>query len=275
MASKTTLIPDYPKQTSTDSNEIDFSPQDIAANQLSSIIDAVPRLSLESKETFPTSLSIDQIIEEIKLLDEREERAKEKSATSTEFDKIRREISRQRIDLIRQGQTLSFMEFQKLHKEQRVRFRTQTKSNDDNYDIPEKELKKLTVDTLAEDKKSDYYRAIRAATSYRNHILELIDNIDGMITSLDHCPDFEKNELIMDIKTENETLKGLVQEYKKRSNEISFSGTSKDVETSVKGLTNILSKSNKINSKIQLMEELEKKRLALCKSKQLEGLKLT
>ena len=52
------------------------------------------------------------------------------------------------MDLIRQGQTLSFMEFQKLHKEQRVRFRTQTKSNDDNYDIPEKELKKLTVDTL-------------------------------------------------------------------------------------------------------------------------------
>ena len=96
-----------------------------------------------------------------------------------------------------------------------------------------------------------------------------------MINSLDHCPDFEKNELIMDIKTENETLKGLVQEYKKRSNEISFSGTSKDVETSVKGLTNILSKSNKINSKIQLMEELEKKKLALCKSEQLEGLKIT
>ena len=118
MASKTTLNPDDPKQSSTDSNEINFSPQDIAANQLSSIIDAVPRLSLESKETLPTSLSIDQIIEEIKLLDEREERAKEKSATSTEFNKIRREISRQRIDLIRQGQTLSFMEFQKIHKEQ-------------------------------------------------------------------------------------------------------------------------------------------------------------
>ena len=55
------------------------------------------------------------------------------------------------------------------------------------------------MDTLAEDKKSDYYRAIRSATSYRNHILELIDNIDGTITSLDYCPDFEKDELIMDI----------------------------------------------------------------------------
>ena len=79
-----------------------------------------------------------------------------------------------------------------------------------------------------------------------NHILELIDNTDGMITSLDHCPDLERDELIMDIMTENETLKGLVQEYKKRSNEISFSGKVKDVETSVKGLTKILSKTNKI-----------------------------
>ena len=56
---------------------------------------------------------------------------------------------------------------------------------------------------------------------------------------------------------------------------MSFSGTSKDVETSVKGLTNVLSKSYKINSKIQLMEELEKKRLALYKSEQLEGLEIT
>ena len=102
MASKTTLNPDDPNQTSTDSKE-DLTSQDIAATQLSSIIDAVPKLSLESKETFPISLSIDQIIEEIKLFDEREEKAKEKSATSTESDKIRREVSRQRIESIRLG----------------------------------------------------------------------------------------------------------------------------------------------------------------------------
>lgn len=65
------------------------------------------------------------------------------------------------------------------------------------------------------------------------------------------------------------------QNLKNMTNEISFSGASKDVETSVFGLTNILSKSNKIYSKIQFMEELEKKKLALCKSEQLEGLKLT
>ena len=73
--------------------------------------------------------------------------------------------------------------------------------------IYQKRNLKVNVDTLAEDKKSDYYRAIRATTSYMNHILELIDNIDGMITSLDHCPNFEKDELIMDIKTARPKMK--------------------------------------------------------------------
>ena len=177
------------------------------------------------------------------------------------------------MDLIREGQALSFMEFQKLQKEQRIQSKVQFKTSEDTFDIPDKELKKLTVETLAEDKKSDYYRAIRVATSYRNHILDMCESLEDMMESLDYCPDFVKEETLMEIKTENETLKGLVQEYKNRSNEISFSGTAKDIETSVIGLTNILSKTNKINSKIQLMEELEKKKLALCKSEQLEGLK--
>ena len=73
-------------------------------------------------------------------MDEREEKAKEKSATSTEFDKIRREISRQRIDLFREVKALLFKEIQKLHKEQRIRFKTQEKLNEEEYDIPEKEL---------------------------------------------------------------------------------------------------------------------------------------
>ena len=105
-----------------------------------------------------------------------------------------------------------FMEFQRLHKVQRIQSKPQSKTREDNQDVPEKELKKLTVDTLAEDKKSDYFRPIREATSYRDHILELIDNIEDMIVSLNHCSDFEKEDMLMEIKTENETLKGLLQE---------------------------------------------------------------
>ena len=260
---------------SKDMEELQISPQDLASKELESIIRSVPKLSLEASKGKPVS-QIDQLIDAIKQLDEREERAKEKSATSTEFDKIRREISRQRMDLIREGQALSFREFQKIHKEQRFQSKDPSKTKEDTrFHIPEKELKKLAVETLAEDKKSDYFRAIRAATAYRNQILDMCESLEDLIESLNHCPDFEKEDTLMHVKTENETLKSLVQEYKKRSNEISFSGTAKDVENSVRGLTNILSKTNKINSKIQLMEDLEKKKLALSKSEQLEGLKIT
>ena len=109
-------------------------------------------------------------------------------------------------------------------------------------------------------KKTDYYRSIRAATSYRAQILEMIDDLEAMIESLEYAPDYEKEELLIEIKTENETMKGLVQEYKKRSNEISFSGDQADVDVAIRGITNILSRSNRINSKIQYREELEKKK---------------
>ena len=76
MASKNTIVPDDPtQQTSSDSKELDFSLQDFAAEELSSIIDAVPRLSLESKGKFSNPLSIYQIIDILNLLDEREEKA--------------------------------------------------------------------------------------------------------------------------------------------------------------------------------------------------------
>ena len=83
------MVPDDPtQQTSSDSKELDVSPQEITAEELSSIIDAVPKLSLESKGKFSNLLSIDHIINELKLLNEREEKARKNSATSTKFDKI-------------------------------------------------------------------------------------------------------------------------------------------------------------------------------------------
>ena len=56
------------------------------------------------------------------------------------------------------------------------------------------------------------FRAIRAVTPYRNDMLELIDNIEDMIMSSNHGTDCAKEEMIMEIKTENKILKDLVVE---------------------------------------------------------------
>ena len=57
------------------------------------------------------------------------------------------------MDLIREEQALSLMEVQKLHKEQRIQSQAQFNTSEDNYDIPEKELKKSTVEALAKTKR--------------------------------------------------------------------------------------------------------------------------
>ena len=56
MAFKNTIVSDDPiQQTSLDSQELHFSPQDIATEEISSIIDAVPKESLQStNENFQT-----------------------------------------------------------------------------------------------------------------------------------------------------------------------------------------------------------------------------
>ena len=79
--------------SSRDMEELHVSPQNLASKELSSIIRAVPTLSLESSKEKPLSL-IDHLINAIKLIDEREENTKEKSTTPTELNKIRHEISR-------------------------------------------------------------------------------------------------------------------------------------------------------------------------------------
>ena len=46
----------------------------------------------------------------------------------------------------------------------------------------------------------------------------------------------------------------------KVSNDISFSGYPADVDVTIRSITNILSNSNQIGSKIQYLKELEKKK---------------
>ena len=79
-------------------NTTDSSAAAIAQTEINSIIDAIPKLSLSNANNQDDDIDadLDNIISEIKILEEREARAKEKATTATEFDKIRRIISRQK-----------------------------------------------------------------------------------------------------------------------------------------------------------------------------------
>ena len=63
---------------SKDMEEFQISPQDLVSKELSSIIRSVPKLSLKSSNGKPLS-QIDQLIDAIKQLDERERKGQRKN----------------------------------------------------------------------------------------------------------------------------------------------------------------------------------------------------
>ena len=96
---------------------------------------------------------MDNIISEIKILEEREARAKEKATTATEFDKIRRIISRQKKNLVKKGQSLSFKEFQKIREKKKGKESKQDKLEEATYTVSKDEFEKLTLNSLDEEKR--------------------------------------------------------------------------------------------------------------------------
>ena len=66
-------------------------------------------------------------------------------------------------------------------------------------------------------------------------------------------------------KLKTETLNALLQEYKKRNNEMSLIADVKDIPQHLNNLQTVLNSSNMINIKQEAMEEKKKKKLALGK----------
>lgn len=129
---------------------------------------------------------------------------------------------------------------------------------------------------LKEDKKVEYYKTLKVANSYRDKIDELYKEIDAMMIELDEdMPEYEREDRNIDIKTKAETMKALMQEYKKRNNEMSIMSNAEDVSKHINNLQEVLNLFNRLATKMDAAEEGNKKKLALSKSEQLEGMKLS
>ena len=75
------------------------------------------------------------------------------------------------------------------------------------------------------------------------------------------------------IKSKTETLKIMVSEYRKCNEDMTKLCDREDVQKHLEDLQEVLMISNNLTAKIQADDELNKKRLALVKSEQLEGVK--
>ena len=145
--------------------------------------------------------------------------------------------------------------------------------SDTKFKIPETMIAKLTLD---ESKENDYYRLLKVANSYREKITSLYNELDDKLDEVeDSLSEYDKEEKKMEINTKIETMKALLQEYQKRNNEMALMANITEVPKHVNNLENILDMSNKIQARIKASDERSKQKMALSKSEQLEGMKLT
>lgn len=96
--------------------------------------------------------------------------------------------------------------------------------------------------------------------------------IEGMD---DDMPEYEKEERVVEITTKAEIMKALLQDYKKRNNEMYGIVDIRYVTKHISKLHNLLNLSNKLTMRMEAMEERNKKKIALIKIEQLEGIEFS
>ena len=151
--------------------------------------------------------------------------------------------------------------------------RKKPKAPETQFKIPQTMIAKLTLD---ESKETDYYRLLKVADSYREKITTLYNELDDKLDEVDDAlSEYDREEKKLEINTKIETMKSLLQEYQKRNNEMSLMANINEVPKHLNNLENILDMSNKIQARIKASDDKNKQKMALSKSEQLEGMKLT
>ena len=216
--------------------------------------------------------TLTELYKELSQLDEKENKAKDGSITDTEFHNIQRLIRKKRREVKIKIQELSFdRDYNKYKAETKPTSRSAKENK--KFEVPTQILQNLT---LEEEKKTEYYRTLNIASHYRDKIEKLYKEIETLMENMEGTlPEYEREGKEIELKMKTETLKALLQEYKKRNNEMSLIADVKDIPQHLDNLQTVLNLSNKITSKQEAMEEKNKKKLALSKGEQLEGVKLS
>ena len=141
------------------------------------------------------------------------------------------------------------------------------------FAVPNSKLASLT---LEKDKEKEYYRLMAISNSYHTRIENFYQELETKIDELDDSSsEYEREEKQLDIQSRIETLKSFISEYQKRNNELQLIADVKDAPKILKSLETILDTANIIFCKIKANDEKMKQKMALSKSEQLEGMKLS
>ena len=216
-----------------------------------------------------------ELMEELYQIEIRIAKATKETQSKTEKEILLRELRKKKRDLVRLIADLVFKkECDKYSKELAAKKKTEKqKSIGNKLEVETSELASLT---LNEENKDKYNRGLTMCHTYRTNIVELFQEIDELMDEeTGTLTDVSIEDLKINIQTKLETMKSLVTEYKKQNQEIAAISDVKDLPQHINNLQYVLNLVNELNAKQMMNEEKLKRKLALSKSEQLEGLKVT
>jgi len=217
---------------------------------------------------------INQHMQEIKTLDERLEQIEATSKTTTEKQAAERELRLKKKQLMEIVTNLSV-------KRQVDEFTTQDQAIKKTEEVKtQNEIKipvtELTAMKLDDSKKQEYYRNAVIAKNYKSNVKTIHDEIEKfMKVPSSQLTEEQRDERQLVVKSKVETLKIMVSEYRKYNEDMTKLCDREYLQIHLEDLQEVLMMSNSLTAKIQADDELNKKRLALVKSEQLEGVKLS
>ena len=215
-----------------------------------------------------------ELMEELHQVVARMTKATKETQSGTERDILLRELRHKKIELSRQIASIALkQECAKYNKKVAAKKKKQKqKVNEGRLEVETAALKNLTLTEANTDK---YNRGLTMCHTYRTNIIDLFEEIDDLMDEeTDTLTDVSIEDLKINIQTKLETMKSLVSEYKKENAQIAAISDVKDLPQHIHNLQYILNLSNQLNAKQLMNEEKLKRKLALSKSEQLEGLKV-
>ena len=239
------------------------------------VIDSILNKDDENISKSDLDGNIATLIEKLQSLDLQESIIPEKAKNKAEQHAEERKIRYKRKGIQEKLKILCYQREIKKCKSNPATPKKKTRAEGGKIDftVPKGKLDSLTLD---EKKESEYYRLLTIADSYHTRILNLYEELDLKLDDLDESlSQYEREEKQLEINSKIETLKSFLQEYQKRNNELQLIADVKDTPKLLTNLENILDTANLIFCKIKSNDEKMKQKMALAKSEQLEGMKLS
>ena len=120
---------------------------------------------------------------------------------------------------------------------------------------------------------ADFNRSMSMCAFYKKEIMQCKDKFDKEYKKdSDLLTEKQKSDRQMELMSQSQTMKSLVEQYQKHNDKITTTCDNNDVEFYIKNLSDVLNASNHLKALLEQEDNKMKKKLALQKSAQLEAM---